>query len=121
MGLENGDAHTTPRTVAYGVVVFIVLDLVAHGSHLLTAGCKRGRPLPFGPMLLVQVSSSLEGRLTAEGVGWLLLNQRYLERSGLGRTSALAAITLKLLAGGFARVVVTLGVAATDWQNALAN
>ena len=70
-----------------------------------------GRSLPLGPMLLVQVSSAFVGRLTPEGVGWLVLNQRYLERSGLGRASALAAITLKVLAGAVMRVVVMAVVA----------
>lgn len=71
-----------------------------------------GQPIPFGPTLLVQVSSSFVGRLTPEGVGWLVLNQRYLERAGVGRTSALAGITLKLLAGGLARLVIMLAFTA---------
>jgi glycosyltransferase 2 family protein len=71
-----------------------------------------GRPIPFGPTLLVQVSASFIGRLTPEGVGWLVLNQRYLERLGIGRASALAAITLKVLAGGVMRLAITAAVAA---------
>jgi glycosyltransferase 2 family protein len=70
-----------------------------------------GRPIPFGPTLLVQVSTSFIGRLTPEGVGWLVLNQRYLERLGIGRASALAAITLKVLAGGVMRLAITAAVA----------
>jgi undecaprenyl-diphosphatase len=71
-----------------------------------------GRPLPFRPTLLVQVSTSFIGRFTPEGIGWLVLNQRYLERSGLGRASALAAITLKVLAGALVRLTIMLAVAA---------
>ncbi len=71
-----------------------------------------GRPLPFGPTLLVQVSSSFVGRLTPESIGWLVLNQRYLEQAGLGRASALAAIALKVLAGGVTRLVIMAVVAA---------
>ena len=71
-----------------------------------------GRPLPFGPTLLVQVSSSFLGRLTPESIGWLVLNQRYLEQAGLGRASALAAIALKVLAGGVTRLVIMAVVAA---------
>ena len=48
----------------------------------------------------MQVSSAFIGRFTPEGVGWVVLNQRYLEQAGLSRSSAAAAITLKLLAGG---------------------
>jgi undecaprenyl-diphosphatase len=71
-----------------------------------------GQPLPFGPTLLVQMSSSFVGRFTPEGIGWLVLNQRYLERLGLGRVPALAAITLKVLAGAVTRLLITAAVAA---------
>jgi hypothetical protein len=46
----------------------------------------------------VQLATSFIGRLTPEGVGWLLLNQRYLERSGLSRGSAMSALALALSA-----------------------
>jgi undecaprenyl-diphosphatase len=51
------------------------------------------------------------GRLTPESIGWLVLNQRYLELSGIGRASAISAITLKVLAGGLVRVLFTAVVA----------
>jgi undecaprenyl-diphosphatase len=60
--------------------------------------------IPFWPTLHVQLASAFIGRFTPEGVGWLVLNQRYLERSGIVRSSALAAIALKLLAGGLTRI-----------------
>ena len=68
--------------------------------------------IPFASTLLVQLASSFVGRFTPEGVGWLVLNQRYLERSGVGRSSALAAIALKILAGGLTRLVIAAVVAA---------
>ena len=71
------------------------------------------RPIPFAPTLPVQLASSFVGRLTPESVGWLVLNQRYLERSGIPRASALAAITVKLLAGGLVRLMIAAGVAAS--------
>jgi glycosyltransferase 2 family protein len=71
------------------------------------------RPIPFAPTLSVQLASSFVGRLTPESVGWLVLNQRYLERSGVPRASALAAITVKLLAGGLVRLLIAAGVAAS--------
>ena len=70
------------------------------------------RRIPFMPTMLVQLSSSFVGRLTPEGVGWFLLNQRYLERVGLPRSAALAAITLKLVAGAASRLLIALAVAA---------
>jgi glycosyltransferase 2 family protein len=71
-----------------------------------------GQPLPFGPTLLVQVSAAFIGRLTPEGVGWLVLNQRYLERLGIERVAALAGISLKVVAGVLLRLVFTMTVAA---------
>ena len=69
-------------------------------------------PLAFWPTLLVQLASSFVGRFTPEGLGWLVLNQRYLERSGIERASGLAAITVKLVAGGLMRLLIAIGVAA---------
>lgn len=68
------------------------------------------RPIPFGPTLLVQLASSFIGRLTPEGLGWLVLNQRYLERAGLPRSAGIAVIALKVLAGGLTRVIIALAV-----------
>ena len=83
------------------------LVVLRHVMAALSLKWAVGRPLPFGPTLLVQVSSSFVGRLPPEGIGWLVLNQRYLERAGIGRASALAAITLKVLAGLVMRLVIT--------------
>src|ERR687894_792884 len=68
--------------------------------------------LAFTPTLLVQVSASFIGRLTPEGLGWLVLNQRYLERAGVERVTAAGAIGLKVFAGVIARVAVMAVVAA---------
>lgn len=78
-----------------------------------------GGPLAFAPTLLVQVSSSFVGRLTPESIGWLVLNQRYLERSGLGRAPALAAIALKVLAGALVRLLITALTAAIVGRSGL--
>jgi undecaprenyl-diphosphatase len=42
----------------------------------------------------------------------LVLNQRFLERSGIGRGPALAALTLKVLAGAVTRLAIMAAVAA---------
>ncbi|HEU0236161.1 MAG TPA: YbhN family protein [Candidatus Limnocylindrales bacterium] len=68
-------------------------------------------PLPFRDTALVQLASSFVGRLTPEGVGWLILNQRYLERSGLKRSSAAAGIALKVASGAITRLAIMIVVA----------
>lgn len=82
--------------------------------YVLTAVSLRaavGHGVPFGTTLLVQVASGFVGRLTPEGVGWLVLNQRFLELAGIGRTSALAAISLKVIAGALTRIGIMAIVA----------
>lgn len=93
--------------------VFLVVLLVAarYATATLSLQAAVSRPIAFVPTLLVQLAASFVGRLTPEGVGWLILNQRYLERTGLARASAGAAIALKVIAGAIARVAVMLLVA----------
>jgi undecaprenyl-diphosphatase len=89
--------------------ILVVLRYVLAAVSLQAAV---GRPICFGPTLLVQLSSAFIGRFTPEGVGWLALNQRYLEKAGLSRASAAAAISLKVVAGVIVRVTLMLGVGA---------
>jgi uncharacterized membrane protein YbhN (UPF0104 family) len=95
-------------------VWLITAGLLVVARYILSAASLRlalGRPLPLGPAILVQVSSSFVGRLPPEGLGWLLLNQRFLERSGIPRSLAATAIGTKVLAGALSRAVVMAAVA----------
>jgi len=96
-----------PGWLALGALLVVLRYALAAVSLQAAAG----RPVPFGPTLLVQVSSAFIGRFTPEGVGWLVLNQRYLETAGLSRTSAAAAISLKVLAGIVVRMAIMAAVA----------
>ncbi|WP_024805029.1 lysylphosphatidylglycerol synthase domain-containing protein [Nocardia sp. BMG51109] len=58
------------------------------------------RPLAFGRTVKVQLASSFANRLAPFGIGSTAVNERYLERSGLSRTSAVAAIAL-IVSSGF--------------------
>lgn len=69
-----------------------------------------GRPLPFGRTLLAQLAASVANRLAPGGAGGAGANVRYLERSGVARAEAIAAVTLTS-ATGF--VVHALALAAT--------
>src|SRR5215207_7616750 len=97
-----------PVWLAAGAI-FVLLRYVLSAIALRAA---LGRPLAFGPTLLVQVSSSFIGRLTPEGVGWLVLNQRFLEQAGINRASALAGLALKVFAAVVTRIAITAAVAA---------
>jgi uncharacterized membrane protein YbhN (UPF0104 family) len=113
---QMGELRASLRTVGAVQPAWLVAGVglvgLRYALNVLSLQAAVGRPLPFGPTLLVQVSSSFVGRLTPESIGWLVLNQRYLEQTGLGRAPALAAIALKVLAGGVTRLVVTAVVAA---------
>jgi undecaprenyl-diphosphatase len=60
------------------------------------------------PMTVVQLACSFTNRVTPAGTGGLGLNERYLEKSGIERRAAVAAVGLNALAGA---VVHALGVA----------
>ena len=62
--------------------------------------------LAFRPTLAVQLASAFVGRFTPEGIGWLVLNQRYLERAGVGRTTGLAGISVKVLVAAVTRLLI---------------
>jgi undecaprenyl-diphosphatase len=87
------------------------LVVLRYALAALTLRAAVGGTLRVLPTTLVQVSSSFVGRLTPEGIGWLVLNQRYLERAGLERASAVAAITLKVVAGAVMRLLIMALVA----------
>ncbi|HEV3352275.1 MAG TPA: lysylphosphatidylglycerol synthase domain-containing protein [Acidimicrobiales bacterium] len=83
----------------------------AAATFVAAALAQRGaveKRLPLYPMTIVQVACSFVNRVTPAGTGGLGLNERHLEKSGLPRPSALAAIGLNALAGA---VVHALSVA----------
>lgn len=65
----------------------------------------------FRASFVVQLACSFVGRVTPEGVGWVVVTQRYLERLGVARAHALAAIALKIAASGVTRVAIIAVVA----------
>jgi len=69
------------------------------------------RPLAFGRTTAVQLASSFSNRLTPGNLGGMGVNVRYLERSGLTRGDAVAAVGLNSVAGGIVHVVALAGTA----------
>jgi uncharacterized membrane protein YbhN (UPF0104 family) len=94
------------------LIVGAALVALRYVLGTVSLGAAVARSLPLGPMLLVQVATSFIGRLTPEGVGWFVLNQRYLERAGVERASALAAVALRVLAAGVTRLAIAAGIVA---------
>jgi uncharacterized membrane protein YbhN (UPF0104 family)/membrane-associated phospholipid phosphatase/tRNA A-37 threonylcarbamoyl transferase component Bud32 len=67
-------------------------------------------PLAFGRTALVQLAGSFMNRLAPKGLGGMGINERYLERAGVGRPTAVASIAVNM-AAGMVVGVLTLAVA----------
>lgn len=101
-------AHANPLWLLAGVGLVAARYIAA----TLSLAAAAGTDLRFIPTTMVQVATSFVGRLTPEGIGWLVLNQRYLEKVGLSPASAGAALALRVAAGGVTRVAIVGVVAA---------
>jgi len=100
-------ASVDPAWVATG----LALVIVRFGVAAVSLQAAVAKPIAFAPAVIVQLACSFVSRLTPEGVGWVILTQRYLECLGLTRTSALAAIGLKVAASGVSRAAIIAVVA----------
>ncbi|HET7727441.1 MAG TPA: lysylphosphatidylglycerol synthase transmembrane domain-containing protein [Candidatus Limnocylindrales bacterium] len=69
--------------------------------------------------LALQLACTFVSRITPEGVGWVVVTQRYLERIGVPRADAMAAIALKVAASGVTRVAIIVAVLAMVGSAAL--
>jgi undecaprenyl-diphosphatase len=109
---QVGEFSQTVDAVTSAHWAWILAAAGAAAATFVAAGlAQRGaveRRLPLYPLTMVQVACSFVNRVTPAGTGGLGLNERYLEKSGLPRTSALAAIGLNALTGA---VIHALGVA----------
>jgi undecaprenyl-diphosphatase len=84
-------------------------------SYLAAAVAQLGAvdpPLALGRTTLVQVASSFANRLTPASLGGIGLNVRYLERAGLDRSAAVAAVAVNTAAGALVHVLGLLIAAA---------
>jgi uncharacterized protein (TIRG00374 family) len=102
------------------VLVGVALVAARYVVSALSLAAAAGEHLPVVPTTMVQLATSFVGRLTPEGVGWLVLNQRFLEKVGLPRVDAAAALALRTAAGGVTRLAIVAIVAALVGREALA-
>jgi undecaprenyl-diphosphatase len=96
-----------PRWVFAGLGL-VVIRFVAAAVSLQAAVRTH---LGFRSAVVVQLAAAFVSRLTPEGVGWVVVTQRYLEAIGLPRAHALAVIALKVAASGVTRVAIIAVVA----------
>ncbi|WP_240772149.1 lysylphosphatidylglycerol synthase domain-containing protein [Nocardia sp. CS682] len=67
------------------------------------------RPLAFGRTMNVQLATSFANRLMPYGIGGTAVNERYLERSGLPRATAVAAVALTITSGAVMHLIELAG------------
>ncbi|WP_288049691.1 lysylphosphatidylglycerol synthase domain-containing protein [Nocardia sp.] len=67
------------------------------------------RPLAFGRTMKVQLATSFANRLAPYGIGGTAVNERYLERSGLPRGTAVATIAVIAASGVTLHLLQLLG------------
>jgi uncharacterized membrane protein YbhN (UPF0104 family)/membrane-associated phospholipid phosphatase len=87
------------------VAVGLVLSAA---SYLAAAVAQLGAvdpPLALGRTTLVQVASSFANRLAPASLGGIGLNVRYLQRAGMDRSSAVAAVAVNTAAGALVHVL----------------
>jgi uncharacterized membrane protein YbhN (UPF0104 family) len=88
---------------------WLVIGLVlTAASYLAAAVAQLGAvdpPLALGRTTLVQVASSFAGRLTPASLGGMGLNVRYLQRAGMDRPAAVAAVAVNTAAGALVHVL----------------
>ena len=102
------------------VLAAVALVAARYAVSSIALAAAAGDGVPFVPATMVQLATSFVGRLTPEGVGWLVLNQRFLEKIGFERPAAAAALALRMTAGGLTRVAIVAIVAALVGREALA-
>jgi undecaprenyl-diphosphatase len=61
------------------------------------------------PCTIVQLAASFVNRVTPASIGGMVLNGRFLEKSGADRGTAVAAVGLNSLAGGIVHLVLIVG------------
>jgi undecaprenyl-diphosphatase len=80
-------------------------------TYLAAAVAQAGavnQPVPLGPLTTVQVACSFANRVTPAGTGGLGLNERYLEKQGVGRAPAIGAVSLNVVAGAIVHFFCTM-------------
>jgi undecaprenyl-diphosphatase len=108
---QVGQLHQTLETIRHAHPVWLVVAaLAAAVTYLAAAISQMGaveQPLSLVRTTAVQLATTFANRVTPAGTGGLGLNERYLEREGVDRVTAVGAVGLNVLAGA---VVHTVGV-----------
>jgi undecaprenyl-diphosphatase len=90
------------------VPVMLVLSALTYVGAAFGIMGSVAQHLRFLPTLLAQVASSFINRVTPASVGGMVLNARFLEKSGVDAASSIAAVGLSSVAGLAVHLVMTV-------------
>jgi glycosyltransferase 2 family protein len=106
---QVGELRQTLATLRAGRWDWLAAGLVlAAAGYVAAAVAQLGAvdpPLALGRTTLVQVASSFANRLTPASLGGIGLNVRYLQRSGLDRSTAVGAVAVNTAVGVLVHVL----------------
>jgi undecaprenyl-diphosphatase len=90
------------------VPVLLVLSLVTYIGAALGVMGTVPQHIKFFPTFIAQVASSFVNRVTPASIGGMVLNGRFLEKSGVDGPTAVAGVGLNSAAGGIVHVVLII-------------
>ncbi|WP_328401563.1 lysylphosphatidylglycerol synthase domain-containing protein [Nocardia sp. NBC_00403] len=99
--LDDAQWQWLAGALAMSVVTYAAAALVLMGAS--------PRPLAFGRTMNVQLATSFANQLVPYGIGGTAVNERYLERSGMTRATAVAAVALTVASGAILHVIELVG------------
>lgn len=101
---QVGELRRSIDTLDEGEPGWLVVALACSMATYLAAGLSLlgavSEPLSYARTTFVQVASSFANRITPGSLGGVGVNIRYLERAGIDRDDAYAAVALNSVAGG---------------------
>lgn len=100
--LDEAQWQWLAGTLAMSAATYAAAALVVMGAS--------PHPLAFGRTMNVQLATSFANRLTPYGLGGSAVNERYLERSGLSRATAVAAVAVTVSVGVVLHFLELFGV-----------
>lgn len=100
---QVGELGQTLRAVRNAQIDWLLLGVLGSAATYVMAALSLtgavSQPLVFARTVLVQVAASFTSRIAPAGLGGVGLNERYLERTGVSRAGAVAAVSASSVAG----------------------
>lgn len=101
--LKDVDIKWLLASLGASVLTYFMSAVVVLGST--------AKPLAFGYTLLLQAATSVVNRITPKSLGGIALTQQYLEKNGLSRAEAIAAVSVAYASGIITHALLLLSLA----------